>query len=1307
MRRKEEQSQQQKLAAAKRAFKEAEAVGNRSEEARWANTIGHILKDRGEYLQALRWLRNDYDISIRHLPEKQLLATCQSLGELYLRLHRHKDALLYQKKHLELAKDEDDLIEQQRASTQLGRTYHEIFLKSEDDHSAVRNAKKYFELAMNIAKTIKENPPSGRASFLKEYIDSHNNLGMLELELENFDEAEDILKKALKICDEEEVIEADDTRSRLHHNLGCVYLELRKWENAYEHIKKDIVICRQIEHCQGEAKGYINLGELHHRNQKYDEAFAAYRKALDLAKSLEDEVVLTEQIYQNIEIVKKAMEVNDELKKEELNLKKLERNTKMARGTDGERICLLKQNASLDRLVDKSTTIFAWMKFREYAKKKKKIAHDLCDREKLGDSFIIIGESYQNLRKFSKALKWYQKGWETFRSIGNFEGQALAKINIGDVLDSKGDWKDALDAFREGYRIAVEGKLSALQLSALENIHYSHMIRFDDAEEARKTKLLIDKSKQSRIEEQELEDSLGSRCSETKTDLDNLSTDDSFSPKKHKLNSLKANSNDIDDELNVNVPLISLLKSNKRKAKRRPACGTAPNASSRPCGSPAQSISRSTDSFTVNRKRVRIILSDGEGESDEDGCSEKIITSPVEGIATSDELSRKYPSNAVHQVQDVSPVASRCTVGGRPRANLENSTSSHKSKSFKSDHVNDSRVTGTCDAVGNSNTLGNNNSIGDGSFNLFQNEISTADVRACSDESCQHIIFKIDQELVHMDLNLYGDGCKLNIEQMKVELACSYYLRLSREKRSRGLVPVIQHMKYDGRVLESVETLSTLKDTAHWIEVSVGVMVPKHVMKLYIDCCEELSEPPNLEVVRRLYNLEVSEDEILVSDCQLRDISIAPLLKALQMHKTLAVLDLSHNLLGNGTVEKLKQVFMSSGQTYGGLVLNMHSNRLGPAALFQICECPVLYARLEVLDISGNSLTDACASYLSTILRTCKALYSLNIENCSLTSRTILKVADSLDSGSVLTHLCIGQNHPVSGNAVINLLLKLATIKGFQELNLNGIKLSRPVVDSLCQLAKECCLSGLLLGNTNIGTEGAIQLIKPLSKDTGELVKLDLSVCGLTRDYIVRLKDEASLISSILELNLGGNPIMKEGSTELASLLSKPGCCLRVVVLCKCELGLVGVTRVLGALSENHTIEELNVADNVSPNEIEGLTRNLRSTAERSKDEDICVLNTDEEHLEVADSEDEEENKDDLERQSMQQLAASIKMARNLKVLDLSGNGFSGEITDMLFSAWSSQDRASLGQRHVDENIVHFSVQGSKCCGIKSCCRKL
>ncbi|KAK4479542.1 hypothetical protein RD792_015059 [Penstemon davidsonii] len=1286
MRRKEEPSQQQQLAEAMRAYKAAKEEDNQQEEARWANVIGHILKNRGEYVEALRWLRKDYDVSSKYLPEKQLLATCQSLGEIFLRLHQYKDALIYQKKHLEMAKDANDLAEQQRAITQLGRTYHEIFLKSDDDHSSIQNAKNYFRSAMKLAQTIKDSPLSEKGSFIKEYIDAHNNIGMLEIDLDNLDEAEKILMKGLQICNEEEVKEDDDARSRLHHNLGIVYLELRRWKIAETHIKKDIVICNQIGHHQGEAKGYVNLGELQYRKQMYDEAISSYQKAFQLAKSLEDEDMLANQIAQNIETVREAMKVMDELKKEEQNFKKLERNTNMAKGKDTERKYLLKQNASIDCLIEKSRIIFTWTKLREYGKKKKSIASDLCDKEKLSDSFLVIGESYQKLRNFNKALKWYRKGWETFELIGNLEGQALAKINTGNVLDSDGDWIGALDAFKEGYRqvslkIAVNANLSSVQLSALENIHYSHMIRFDDIEEARKTKLLIDQLKQSKNEDLNAEDHLGDCCSETKIELDTQSTDErsdgSCSPNTSKVNSLTSKSKDSVEDWNENIPLRSLLHSNKKIGKQRTAHGVAANASPRECVSPSQSLSRSAGSLTVNRKRVRVILSDDEDEDEKDHCSEHIVRKYTpEGIATSDELTRRCGSSPVPEVQDVSPVATSCTP-----VNLEKSTCSSKSRSSKlgAQDLKKFKFTDTCAAVGNFET--HVNSTCAGSCNPSHYEICTPDVHSCCDEPCQHTIFKIDEDLLHVDLDLINACGKLSIEQMKIELACMYYLRLPRQKRSRGLVPVFQHMKYNGRFLESMEALYSLREYAKekdWIEVSVGAMVPKNVMKLYIDFCEELAEPPSLKVVKTLCNLEVSDDKIIVPDCELRDVSAAPLLNALQLHSMITVLDLSHNLLGNGTVEKLKQ----------------------------ICECPVLYARLEVLNISGNSLTDACASSMSTILQTCKALYSLDIENCSISSRTIQKVADSLHSESALTHLYLGYNNPVSGNAMISLLCKLATLNRFQELSLNGIKLSKPVVDSLCQFAKDSCLSGLMLGNTNIGMEAAIQLIKPLSKDTQELLRLDLSFCGLTRDYIYSLGNEVALISGILELNLGGNPIMEEGSIALASLLRNPLCCLRVLVVNKCSLGLMGILDILKALSTNSYLEELNLAENVKLGEIQTLFGAIDPMVQISKD----LNQPDENELEVADSEDDLEGVDicsSEKKKFISELTNSITMARELKVLNLSCNGFSKEVTEILFTAWSLNARAGLAQRHVEENTVHLSVQGRKCCGIKSCCRRI
>lgn len=58
--------------------------------------------------------------------------------------------------------------------------------------------------------------------------------------------------------------------------------------------------------------------------------------------------------------------------------------------------------------------------------------------------------------------------------------------------------------------------------------------------------------------------------------------------------------------------------------------------------------------------------------------------------------------------------------------------------------------------------------------------------------------------------------------------------------------------------------------------------------------------------------------------------------------------------------------------------------------------------------------------------------------------------------------------------------------------------------------------------------DGALELTNSLSNGTQELLKLDLSSCGLTSNYIVRLNAETSLITGITELNLGGNLILEE-----------------------------------------------------------------------------------------------------------------------------------------------------------------------------------
>ncbi|KAI9070618.1 hypothetical protein K1719_047416 [Acacia pycnantha] len=794
------------IKAAKTAYRNAKAEGNRREEARWANVIGDLLKNRGEYVEALKWLRIDYDISLKYLPEKHLLPTCQSLGEIYLRLEHFTDALTYQEKHLELARDANDLVEQQRASTQLGRTYYELFSRSEHDHNSIRNAKRYLKSAMELAQIIKDNPPTNYSSHVKEYIDAHNNWGMLEMELDNLEEAKKILSRGLKICDEEEVSKDDDGRSRLHHNLGNVYMELRIWNKARNNVEKDIQICNRIGHCQGEAKGYINLGEVNYRTQKYEDALLCYKKALLRAKSLEDEDALVRQIHQNIKITNEAIKVMDELKKEEQNLKKLERDVATARGTPHERKHLLLLNKSIDRLLEKSGIIFAWEKHCKFAKKKKKIACELCDKEKLADSYMAVGESYQKLREFNKAIKWYTKSLETYRIIGNLEGQALVKINIGNVYDSSRNWRGALDAFQESHRIAVEANLHSVQLSALENMHYSNMIRFDDENETRRLKNLIDKLKKSIEKEPETKNMPEDYCSETDTEakcyLSDSGSDAFCSPK----TSYRSKNTCAEEELNEDLPLISLFQSIRSSSKKRTGHMESPGnsltqAERSPESFPSPTINHQT---VVGRKRIRIILSDNDDDDDDDEMeclNRKDHHGLSEDAATRGATAKNTRSaSSADKLQVDLPCGSKCAL------NVEDSISSFKCMSPRRGSITGRRSRSLSkDMISEPDFAGSSKSDTNISGRLLQHDVARPVL--LDSENFQYITFKIENGFIHVEAASCIVNAQLNIESLKAEVACLYYLRLPIEKRSEGLLPVVERLKCAGGFIESPETV--------------------------------------------------------------------------------------------------------------------------------------------------------------------------------------------------------------------------------------------------------------------------------------------------------------------------------------------------------------------------------------------------------------------------------------------------------------------------------------------------------------------
>lgn len=156
----------------------------------------------------------------------------------------------------------------------------------------------------------------------------------------------------------------------------------------------------------------------------------------------------------------------------------------------------------------------------------------------------------------------------------------------------------------------------------------------------RRLQALIDKFKQSKGIELEPHIMTAECCSETETEGDdevsNSRSNVNWSPEISKSSFVKLKPCPSAEEVMDEVPSNTLLPG-EDVFKLKTAHTTRPITSRGPTEA-CRSVSRSTDSQTVGRKRVRVILSDDEGENDELQHSRgRFHSSPTEDVATSDE----------------------------------------------------------------------------------------------------------------------------------------------------------------------------------------------------------------------------------------------------------------------------------------------------------------------------------------------------------------------------------------------------------------------------------------------------------------------------------------------------------------------------------------------------------------------------------------------------------------------------------------------------------------------------------------------
>lgn len=253
----------------------------------------------------------------------------------------------------------NDLVEQQRAYTQLGRTYMDMF-EIKDDLLALPKAKEFLSKAMDLATKLKANPVPGSSNFVVELVDAYNNLGTLKMITDEPIEGRRLLERGKRICDEEELGQYDAARTRVHHNLGRLFAEKRQWNSAMVHVMKDIEICRALPHPQGEVKGLINLGEIHFKQRHYEDAMNCYNLALNIVRKLQDEDILMRTVETNKEVVEAAIPKLKVFNEELVKHKEMQRLVEAARGTATERSFCTQEFKFLKELIGKAYELQYW-----------------------------------------------------------------------------------------------------------------------------------------------------------------------------------------------------------------------------------------------------------------------------------------------------------------------------------------------------------------------------------------------------------------------------------------------------------------------------------------------------------------------------------------------------------------------------------------------------------------------------------------------------------------------------------------------------------------------------------------------------------------------------------------------------------------------------------------------------------------------------------------------------------------------------------------------------------------------------------
>ncbi|KAL1517241.1 hypothetical protein ABEB36_001030 [Hypothenemus hampei] len=332
--------------------------------------------------------------------QKQMILYSQAnrgIGEAFMGQQKFNEALKHFKIYYEVATEEKNVLEQQRALAQLGHLHLTWYLElaSEGNKKHLHEAYSYFVKSMKKCESLAES------------------------------------------------IEKQDMIARLFSNLGLVKESLGDYETSHKLYEKSILICVKYDLYEQLYRGYLSMASLNEKQEKYQETVKHYNLAVEVAKKLssnrvelicaaylaKSETLIKIADFQGAkQVLRKAYKYKTPNKSEGKVIEKhLRVVAAMCQLEDTIIICNDdKQLKSLyEKMGDGACYLKIYDKAIEYYKKMLESAEKTGSNDKeLGECYYSLAETYKDNNNFKEAERYYEMEYN------------LCKNNLKDCLNT-------------------------------------------------------------------------------------------------------------------------------------------------------------------------------------------------------------------------------------------------------------------------------------------------------------------------------------------------------------------------------------------------------------------------------------------------------------------------------------------------------------------------------------------------------------------------------------------------------------------------------------------------------------------------------------------------------------------------------------------------------------------------------------------------------------------------------------------------------------------------------------------------------